>query len=377
MSDANGNALYGGNSLSGFVLDQNTSTLDGHSAPQLATAAQFGQSNANYAFNQPVTTAGTFTPGQRSAQSQTGFFGGVVAYTATPSSTAGNPYVFTGSTAVQTDPASNRVAATFAGGDPFTANQSGANSAVLQFGSLPASGRNYSRSVYVDNNNYAALESPVTPSQINGQNLPTLTTAANPNTNAPGSAAPGSGQPNLTPSLAMVTSATVPNNWMPAGVTPCACQFLQWGYWTGQVQTPNADLTAATRTDRAYINTWVAGTPTVTMPVTGVGTYNGAAVGTVFNNGATYMAAGGFNQSYNFGSQTGNVKITNFDGANYDATVAGSGNTFGGSLGGPPNRSGTVIGRFYGPGAVETGGAFNILNTSGLRYLASGIFAGK
>jgi hypothetical protein len=297
-----------------------------------------------------------------------------MAHTASP--TTGSPYVLTGGTAVQTDPASNRVAATFAGGDPFTSRQSGVNSMVLQFGSLPSSGRNYSRSTYIDNNNYAALESPLTPSQINGNNLPTLTTAANPNTNAPGSAPPGSGQANLTPSLAMVTSATVPNNWMPAGVTPCACQFLQWGYWTGQVHTPNSDFSAATRTDRAFINTWVAGVPTVTMPTTGVGTYNGAAVGSVFNNGATYMAAGGFNQSYNFASQTGSVKIANFDGANYAASVAGSGNTFGGSLGGP-NRSGNVIGRFFGPGAVETGGAFNILNTSGPKYLASGIFAGK
>jgi hypothetical protein len=304
--------------------------------------------------------------------------------THTTNPAAGSPYILTGGTFVQTDPATSRVAATFAGTDPFTSGQSGISSMVLQFGALPSTGaRNYSRSIFVDNNNFSALESPVTPSQINGTNLPTLTTASNPNVNAPGSAPAGSAQANLTPSLAMVTSATVPNNWMPAGVTPCTCQFLQWGYWTGQVLTPNAGLTASTRDDRAYINTWIAGQPTVTMPTTGMGNFNGAAVGTVFNgaNGATYLAAGNFNQTYNFGSMTGTVNITNFDGQNYTAAVSGSstGPIFGGALTSAtaPNRNGVVIGSFFGPNAVEVGGSFNIHATSGPAYLASGIFAGR
>jgi hypothetical protein len=32
--------------------------------------------------------------------------------------------------------------------------------------------------------------------------------------------------------------------------------------------------------------------------------YNGAAICTFFNSGATYLAAGGFNQMYNFASLT-------------------------------------------------------------------------
>ena len=194
----------------------------------------------------------------------------------------------------------------------------------------------------------------------------------------------------------MVTSATVPNNWMPAGVMPCACQYLQWGYWTGRVGIPNAPGVSPTysRVDQGAINTWVAGQPTVNLPATGVGTYNGAAVGTVFNSGATYLAAGGFNQLYNFAKQTGTVNITNFDGASYQArvvgrsntlpsVVAGSGNVFGGPLtavSGPANRSGIVLGSFYGPAAQEAGGSFNISNfqtAAGSKYLASGIFAGK
>ena len=134
--------------------------------------------------------------------------------------------------------------------------------------------------------------------------------------------------------------------------------------------------------DQGAINTWVAGQPTVNIPTTGFGTYNGAAVGTVFNNGTTYLAAGGFNQMYNFAKQIGRVNITNFDGASYSAAVSGSRSSpvFASSptgLTGPTNRNGFVLGSFYGPSAQETGGTFGIQSTSGLKYLASGIFAGK
>jgi hypothetical protein len=381
VPDANGNSLFGGNTLSGFVLDQNNNSITDNFVPDLASVSQFGQSaNTSYAFNQPVTSTGTFTPGTRSALNETGYFGGLMIRSSNLTLT-GNPYVLTGATAVQTDPASDRVAATFAGTDPFTPSQSGITSMVLQFGSLPSSSPlNYSRSVFVDNNTFAALESPITPSQINGNNLPVLTTVSNPSTLAPGAQPVGSSLPNLTPSLAMVTVGTLgpnANSWMPAGVTPCACQYLQWGYWTGQVITPNSSLTAISRDDRAFINTWLAGQPTVNMPTTGSGSYNGAAVGTVFNNGATYLAAGAFKQTYNFASQTGTINLTNFDGANYAAAVSGSGGIYSGSLTGTPNRSGAVVGSFFGPGAVETGGTFSIQSTAGARYLASGIFAGR
>ena len=114
----------------------------------------------------------------------------------------------------------------------------------------------------------------------------------------------------------MVTSGAVPNtSWMPSGVTPCACQYLQWGYWTGQVPSTATTGLGVARTDRAYINTWVAGQPTVNVPTSGVGMYNGAAVGTVYNgslgpNGATYLAAGGFNLKYTFGMTGGTGQLT-------------------------------------------------------------------
>jgi trimeric autotransporter adhesin len=381
VPDASGNSLFGGSTLSGFVLDQNSDLLNNTSAPALATVNQFGQSSTNYAFNQPVTATGTFTPGAQSALNETGYFGGIMMHSTSPAT--GSVYALGGTTLVQTDPATNRLAATFTGADPFTggtgAGKSGINSMVLQFGSLPTTDtRNYNRSIYIDNNTYAADESPVTPSQINGVNLPTLTTVANPNSYAPGSSPPGG--TNLSPSLTMVTASALgpnANSWMPAGVTPCTCEYLQWGYWTGQLVTPNAGLTASTRTDRAYINTWLAGQPTVTMPTSGTGNFNGAAVGTVSNNGAVYLAAGQFNNTWNFGTNTGTVTISNFDGNNFaTGPIHAVGNTYTGALTGG-RFGGTANGQFFGPNAVETGGNFFLHQTTGTPYLASGIFAGK
>ena len=375
VPDGNGNSLFGGNTISGFVLDQNENNINDNFVPKLATALPFspaynssgGQPAPLYAFNQPVTAAPlpSNVGVTRSALNESGYFGGIMetgGFGGTPVS-----YVLTGTTSVQTDPVSSRVAATFKGKDPFTSAQSDVNSMVLQFGSLPASGSNRSRSTFIDNNLYGALESPNTPSQITVTTSPGQTTTMvlplfNSATNSSSS-----------PQLAMVTSATVPNNsWMPAGVTPCSCQYLQWGYWTGRVQTLTPTAQGFVN-EFGAINTWVAGQPTVNVPTTGKGTYNGAAVGTVFNNGATYLAAGGFNQMYNFGSQTGNVNITNFDGATYSAAVSGSRSSpvFASSptgLTGPTNRNGFVSGSFYGPSAQETGGSFSIQSNSGSKY---------
>ena len=54
VPDGNGNNLFGGNTLSGFVLDQNQYDFNGTYVPSTASAAQFGATTVNYAFNQPV-----------------------------------------------------------------------------------------------------------------------------------------------------------------------------------------------------------------------------------------------------------------------------------------------------------------------------------
>jgi trimeric autotransporter adhesin len=379
VPDGNGNNLFGGSTLSGFVLDQNQYDPAGNFSLNTASATPFtppSSTTFNYAFNQPVTAAALpsglcTTAACRPAMVETGWFGGIMQ---TSVGGAVASYPLTGTNLVQTYPSDNRVFSAFAGYDPLTSGTSGVNSLVLYFGAPGTPGVNgYARSAYINSQVYGAAEDPNDPAQI---------TVSSPSGGSTTTALPtfASGS-TLYPRLAMVTSGTVPSTgWMPAGVTPCSCQYLQWGYWTGQVGTPNTTGTGYSRIDTAAINTWVAGTPTVNLPTTGTGTYNGAAVGTVYNGGATYLAAGNFNASYSFANHMGSVGINNFDGASYSATVNGSGATYSGNLtgaGGFANRSGPVVGSFYGPGAVETGGSFNIQATSGPKYLASGIFAGR
>jgi hypothetical protein len=383
VPDANGNNLFGGTTIDGFVLDQNQFNVTDNFVPALATQQIFqsgsGLTSTNFAFNQPVTAA-TLPTGigtNRSALNETGFFGGIMQCCSINAQTnAIINYAVLGETFVQTDPVSSRVAATFVGTDPFTSAQSGLNAIELNFGSLPNSGGDFARSTFIDNNIFAALESPTTASVINrqvgGQQLTTTLPLPTSGSNT-----------NFAPQLAMVTSATVAgatNSLLAAaGATPCQCQYLQWGYWTGKVVSPattTSGFAGATTNDVAQINTWIAGQPTVTMPTTGTANYNGAAVGTVFNNGASYLAAGSFSNRFNFGNNTGVVSISNFDGNSLSGTVAGSGNIYTGSITGS-NKAGSVLGQFFGPGAVETGGAFAFHSTGGPNYLASGIFAGK
>ena len=169
-----------------------------------------------------------------------------MSFTGNPT-TPGNPYVLAGTTTVSSTMNNNRVAATFTGSDPFTAVQSQVASMVLQFGDI-VSNTNSSRGTYVDNNIYAATDSPITASNINGNPL---------------ALPPNSTSTTPSPSLGMVTSATVPGAadalFQAAGATPCACQYLQWGYWTGQVQSTTSQGLGVNRTDRAYINTWWPG----------------------------------------------------------------------------------------------------------------------
>jgi hypothetical protein len=241
------------------------------------------------------------------------------------------------------------------GADPF-----GANTLTAQFGTV--TGRPYSRATFVDDTRYAALESPNTASQVNGTTLPL------PNPNAPAST-------QIYPRLAMVTSGTAPSNsLLPSGLCS-SCQFLQWGYWTGELDTPNSAGTVV-RQDVAHINPWVAGVISTSLPATGIGTFSGNAFGSVVNSGASYLASGGFTNIYNFGNHTGAFTISNFDGKTVSGTVNGMGAGYSGALSGS-GLTGSANGSFFGnlPGnpATETGGNFALQGPS---YIASGIFAG-
>ena len=350
------NNFFGSNAISGFVVDQNGYNSNLNFQQQLATQTPYGGTSTNYAFNQPIT-ATTLPSGvgaSRTSQGLTGFNGGIM-YPRDVSTGALAPYAIgIGVTAVATDAVNNGVLAEFVGVDTF-----GTNTLVqLGFGSVGTSSTG--TSTFIDDKNFAAVESA---NQIS---------SVTPNAAAQQNAGPSQSR------LAMVTSGTVPvNSLLPNGLCQ-QCQFLQWGYWTGVIDTLNAAGTAVVRQDLAHINTWIAGIPAVNVPTTGVGTFTGNALGSVFNNGASYLASGGFTNSYNFGTQTGTVAISNFDGRNFAGTVQAIGNgLYQGSLSGSA-LTGQAIGQFYGPGAPETGGMFGVHSPAGVpTYLASGIFAGR
>jgi hypothetical protein len=267
-----------------------------------------------------------------------------------------NPYIVTGGTVVTTDAATNRVQGNLVQGSsqsPASVPGTGIATLNMQYGGLSGT---EGAQAYVDANTYAATETRLT-------------------------AAP----PVSTGYFASSGAAGVPTTLLQqAGATACQCQYLTWGYWGGDLQVTESS-TNFSRVDRGHINTWVAGVPTPLnqlnslVGASATATYNGHALGSVFNNGQSYLAAGGFNGTYNFGTQNGTIALTNFDGHNF----AGSGHA---PLNGAnynftfasPGVKGTVSGTFYGPNAAETGGNFAVQSLPGLpTYLASGIFAGK
>jgi hypothetical protein len=346
------NNFFGSNAISGFVVDQNGYNANLNFQQQLATQTPYGGISTNYAFNHPITAA-QLPPNvgaSRTSQTLTGFSGGVM-YPRDVSTGALPPYAIgIGAAAVATDAVNNSVFAAIVGVDTF-----GSNTLLqLAFGSPIGGG-----SAFVDDKNFAAVESP-------GQSS-SVSSVSNPQNVAPSQSR-----------IAMLTSGTVPaNTLLPSGLCQ-QCQFLQWGYWTGVVDTLNPAGTAVVRQDLAHINTWIAGIPTVTLPAAGVGTFTGNALGSVFNNGASYLAAGGFTGIYNFGTQIGTVAISNFDGRNFSGGVQiFPGLGYVGNLSGS-GLTGQAFGNFYGPGAPETGGQFAVHSSPGVpTYLASGIFAGK
>lgn len=356
-ADGVGNSFYGGNTVSGFVLVPTCCAGPGGDTEAPVAINTQTQQTTSYGFAQPAisTTAPPIASGPQTTRSLTGYAGGIM--TASTNGGAPLPYAVTGATAVETDATNLQIAAQIVGTDPFTPGTSGVNSLSLSYGSLSPGGTN-ARQGYINDNLFGTLESP-------GGGGSTL--------NSNGGTA----------NIYLVTASAVPNalaNILPSGVTPCSCQFLQWGYWGGQLTTTSD---GNTRVDAGAINTWVAGltTPTNQMPAVGSGSYSGAAIGTVNTGGATYVAAGGFGLNYNFGNNTGNISITNFDNHNYTASVNGTGSTYAGALtGSGVSRQGAVVGSFFGTGAnaaAETGGSFNLQSTGGPSYIASGTFAGK
>lgn len=252
--------------------------------------------------------------------------------------------------AVQTDASTNRVGMTISLLEPGTP----ANTLTLALGG--ATGSNAPDSAFVDDQRFAARESSLTGS--------TYTT--------------GTGAGGVTTRLIAVTQQVVPNAQVD-GVTPCVCEYLAWGYWSADIAYTSGPRNG--QRDRVHIGTWVAGdlpTP-AQLPTTGTAIYNGDARGNVVNGANRYVAAGTFQQNWNFATRTGAITINNFDGVNYAGTTAGSPTNvnFAGPITGTAGRNGNVSGSFFkspsDPAAYQAG-SFSIVGTG---YQATGTFKGQ
>ncbi len=114
----------------------------------------------------------------------------------------------------------------------------------------------------------------------------------------------------------------------------------------------------------------------MTLPTSGVGTYAGNVVGSTFNNGVNAQAAGTFQTTYNFASNSGNFAVNNFDNRNFSGVVrGGSGSVYSGALSGA-NLAGSVNGQFFGNVAANTAGRFQVNSTGGAPYSGFGVFGG-
>jgi hypothetical protein len=353
--DALGNSFYGNNTVEGFVVTPNACcNPDGSQIAQLATATNTATSATSaYGFVQPAVAviAPAIASGPQTAQTLTGLIGGTMVGTVNGNSV---PYAVEGGIAIDTNPSTMQISSAIVGIDPFTPSQSGVSSFTYAYG---AAGGGNTQQGYINDNLFGAV-------QAQGG------AGSNVNGNAASSA-----------NLYMVNANAVPNNPLLPPTGLCQCQYLQWGYWGGEIDTASD---GGARTDIAHINTWIAGIQTPAADIANLtrlsatASYVGNALGSVNNNGASYLASGTFAETYHFGNFTGNLAISNFDGKNFSASISGAQRSpaYVGSLSGS-NLSGNATGFFFGPNAAETGGVFAVKSISGLPYQAAGVFGGK
>ncbi len=303
-------------------------------------------------------------PGPRTDRTMNGFVGGLVE----GRDSAGNITIrriggagaVPGDVIVKTDPASNRASATF-----NVNNWDTGTSASFRLGGT--SGASYATSAFIDDKNWGVADRP--------SDVLAHTTSITKGSST-------SGGPDVQSRTVAVSSGTasLASFFAASGVTPCSCDFLTWGVWGGDVRYGSNSAYNPNGRDRINFASFVAGTltPQVQLPNTGSATYSGHAFGNVQNGIKSYVAAGTYTNSWNFGSQTGNVTIGNFDGATYNGTTALTTGTvqFTGPISGA-GRTGSVSGAFFASPTDPAKGQAGSFGISGTGYKAGGTFAGQ
>jgi hypothetical protein len=303
------------------------------------------------------------TPNSRTDQTLSGFVGGI-AEKKVGSSNTFQTRTFTSAAPsdvqITTSATNNRVSATIVVDQWDGQNTSG----TFRLGGT--SGSSSATSAFIDDRNYALRDRP---ESIGDSTTFTV-----------GNSASGAGDVQSRTVMVSADVAPVPSFWQQQGVTPCTCEYLTWGWWSGDIRYNAGSSLNAEGRDRLNLATYVAGTLTslVQLPTTGYATYTGHAVGNVVNGGNAYVAAGTYTNAWNFATKTGAVAISNFDGATYSGNTALVSNTvqFTGDITGA-GRTGAVNGAFFnapGTPAAYQAGNFAI---SGSGYQAAGTFAAQ
>ena len=154
-------------------------------------------------------------------------------------------------------------------------------------------------------------------------------------------------------------------------------QHVKWGYFFGDT------LITPGQREHVHLGSWMAGkSPNPDdLPLTGIATYTGHAMGNVFNNGSLYTAVGSVQKEWNFGSRSGTMHMQ-FDGTMYNGPTRLRDNSaiFEGRLD-AANRVGGVRGNFVQGGSDPAAGVigrFSIQEAPGASaYRASGTFAAE
>ena len=256
---------------------------------------------------------------------------------------------------IQTDPTTNRMAATI---NFLVQDGEAINQIALQFGSL--SGFSSASSAFIDDTRFGATEAPT----------------SNPST--------FDGTPVVRSQLFMVSSGTLGSVNID-GTQLCACEYLSWGYWSGEIVNAESTENQFAR-GRVHLATWVAGQlPGIEeIPTSGNATFAGHLVGNVVNGTSQYVTAGNFNHTWDFAQRTGVLNITNFDiDKNFTGgvTVPGNGRDFVGTFtaanAAASGIAGVYNGSFFKGGTDPTAAMGGQFTMAGGSYVAAGTFAAQ
>jgi trimeric autotransporter adhesin len=380
VPDATGNQFFGPN-LNDFVIQNNEAKgpnlAAGYTPDDVSIQSQDTQFTSTTGYTALATQ--TATPASigtlRSSRTMNGYFA-ALGQSFLPGTGLLTPYAVTNADGLptdltlQTDTATNTIAAFF----KFTNVTPADQSTDVTNGAIGFGGIGYGRSAYVDDQHMAALQA-ADPALVGNVN---------------GNVGIG-GVDQIDGSRSFFVSHDVVGTsglTLPAGSTFCSCQYLQWGYWNSNFRWNDTDGPNQGRNESFYIGTWVAGDLSSVADLEGLvgmgtATFNGHVIADVFDGANQYLAAGAFQDVWNFAARNGSVTITGLDGHNYASApggIIGNGANFAGSFQATDNSriAGNLNGSFFNapkmPAAYQGGSLFA---TGPANYRLSGTFAGQ